>query len=339
MIDNKQNNSDKYESDNGKNCDDCLLDRDYKKGLVSVIIPSYNRAFSIGRAIQSVLDQTYKNLELIIVDDGSTDNTEEVVKDFKNPQIRYIKHKQNKGGGAARNTGIKSAKGEFIAFLDSDDQWLPSKVRKQLDIFQNSPEQTGVVFCGVYYVDYKSGKIIDTIEPDYRGDILDVILNRGSGPSLPAAVVKRECFNKAGLFDERFPSYQDADLWVRIAKLYQFDYAKECLVKFSRNHKQISTDEEARITGRELFLDKYSNLLPRLTKSKLHYMIGNAYCLQNDIKKGRINLLMSIIDYPLFMKSYLCLLISLFGSKTYRKIRENKQSGLMLLKLILNITG
>ncbi len=292
---------------------------------VSVIIPTYNRAKFVTKAIDSVLVQTYKDYEIIVVDDGSTDNTHEVVRSFNDPRINYIRHEENRGSGAARNTGIKASRGEYIAFLDSDDEWLPTKLSKQMTIFQAAPEQLGVVYCGVYFVDYQSDRIIKTIVPTYRGDFSKRILKRGSGPSLPAAVVKKECFDKAGLFDERFLFHDDTDLWVRISPFYDFDFVKECLMKVSRNHEQISTDQKAKLKGRELFLSKYSSLLPRVTKSKLYYMIGNTYCLQNNMKSGRRNLFMSIMVYPLFIKSYECLFVSLFGHKAYREIRGKKQ--------------
>ena len=167
---------------------------------------------------------------------------------------------------------------------------------------------------------------------------MDIILRRGSGPSLPAAVVKRECFEKAGIFDEKFLSYEDTDLWIRISQSYKFDYVKDCLLKISRNHEQISTNEQMFLKGQEVFLSKYSNILPRITKCKLHYMIGNAYCFMNDINKGRKNLLKSIRCYPLFFKSYLCLFASIFGSKFYRELREKKQKRKIIWFIINNAT-
>ncbi|GAH83893.1 unnamed protein product, partial [marine sediment metagenome] len=125
---------------------------------VSVIIPTYNRADMVGRAIQSVINQTYQDFEIIIIDDASTDNTREVAREFqeREKRIKYFKHEINKGGGAARNTGIKNSKGEYIAFLDSDDEWYPEKLEKQIEIFNKNDENLGVVYSGVFYIDFRS---------------------------------------------------------------------------------------------------------------------------------------------------------------------------------------
>lgn len=300
-----------------------------KNPTVSVIIPTYNRAHLIGASIQSVLNQTYQDFELIVVDDGSTDNTEAVVKSFKDPRIHYIRHKENRGGSAARNTGIKSARGEYIAFLDSDDEWFPTKMEKQMEIFDNGPKDLGVVYCGTFYLDKQTNKITEFTNPHYRGNVFQKILKQGSGPSTPAAIVKRECFEKVGLFDERLPAYQETDLWIRISRFYQFDFVKEHLVKIMRNHRQISTDFKARLRGRELFLMKHSNILPRRSKSKLCYMIGNACCLSNEIRKGKKYFLKSIIIDPFYLKPYVCLLVAFLGASIYRKLKKlkNKKIG------------
>ncbi len=119
-----------------------------KRPTVSVIIPTYNRAHLLGRAIESVLDQTYQDFEIIVVDDASADETEEVVKSFGDDRINHIRHQKNKGGSAARNTGIKAARGEFIAFLDSDDEWVPKKLEKEIDRLQTLSNEVGVVYSG-----------------------------------------------------------------------------------------------------------------------------------------------------------------------------------------------
>ena len=115
---------------------------------MSVIIPTYNRAHLVGRAIQSVIDQTFIGWELLLIDDGSTDDTEKVVKRFCDHRIRYLRHEVNKGAGAARNTGIRESSGEYIALLDSDDEWLPEKLDKQLNVFRRDKSgRLGVVVC------------------------------------------------------------------------------------------------------------------------------------------------------------------------------------------------
>lgn len=117
----------------------------FDQPFVSVIIPTYNRAHIIHRAITSVLQQTYQNLEIIIVDDASKDETEAVISSFQDERIRYIRHPENYGGADARNTGISAASGEYITFLDSDDVWLPNKVELQLQCLINHPQAEKVV--------------------------------------------------------------------------------------------------------------------------------------------------------------------------------------------------
>lgn len=121
------------------------MNKSHENPLVSVVIPTYNRAHIIGRTIDSVIQQSYKNLEIIIVDDGSKDNTEEVINNIKDPRIRYIRNETNQGASITRNNGVAAANGEYVAFLDSDDVWLPKKVEWQLPSLQNHPHPDKVV--------------------------------------------------------------------------------------------------------------------------------------------------------------------------------------------------
>ena len=147
--------------------------------LVSVIIPTWNRSNLIPTAINSVLNQTYKDWELIIVDDGSTDNTEEVIKKFQtnDTRIKFIKHKENSGGCSAQKIqGVKNALGNYIAFLDSDDEWLPTKLEEQLDLFKKSTvDNLGFVGCRVIYK--KSDGSEEETKFDYqKGNCFDIFL-------------------------------------------------------------------------------------------------------------------------------------------------------------------
>ena len=137
-----------------------------KRPIVSIIIPTFNRAGMIHRAIESIKLQTFNDWELIVVDDASTDSTEEIIQTYMrdDQRIRYIKHEKNQGGSAARNSGIKNSKGSYIALLDDDDRWYPEKLRLQYDYLQNYPE-TGLVYSGFCYVDYETDKIIKSVQP------------------------------------------------------------------------------------------------------------------------------------------------------------------------------
>ena len=132
--------------------------------LVSVIIPTRNRVEMLCRAVNSVLSQTFDNLECIVVDDESHDNTEKVINSFEDDRLKYFRHEKNKGASAARNTGIRQSQGEFIAFLDDDDEWLDEKLEKQVNLLENLPSKYGMVYCWMDYYD-NIGTIIHNHHP------------------------------------------------------------------------------------------------------------------------------------------------------------------------------
>ena len=143
---------------------------------VSVIIPTRNRYSFVPRAIQSVLNQTYQDFEVLVVDDASDDHTDEIVKGFSDERITYIHHEVKRGGSAARNTGIKFSKGEFIAFLDDDDQWLPEKLQCQMHLLSNSPTVVGAIYTGVLKCSTSKDQVLKEIVPTKRGMIFRELL-------------------------------------------------------------------------------------------------------------------------------------------------------------------
>ncbi len=298
-----------------------------KSELVSVIIPTYNRAHLIGRAIQSVLNQTYKNMEIIIADDGSTDNTEEIVKSFQDKRIKYIKYPENKGGCAARNIGIRSSRGKYISFLDSDDEWLPEKLEKQLEVFEKSQdEKLGFVNCGTIFIDAENKKEITRIlsrEKDYIfKDMLENNYETGGGSS---NLIKREIFDKCGFFDENLylkkGGQQDYEMWLRIAKENKFDYAPRYLVRRYFHSKSITSMSElrAKTEAFKYVICKYKKDYEKYPKAYSGYFrgLGAQYCLAGDLKRGREKFFGSIKIEPLNFKNYLHLLVSLGGFKIY----------------------
>jgi len=231
-----------------------MSERNNEEPTVSVVIPAYNRAHSIGQAIQTVLNQTYQDLEIIVVDDGSSDNTEGVVRGLKDIRIRYIRHEKNKGATAARNTGIKAAKGEYIAFQDSDDEWLPQKLEKQMKVFEKVPPKVGVVYTGfLRIVNGKKEYIPYSWVVQKEGDIHKELL-KGSFITTPSLVVRKKCFEKAGMFDERLPRLQDWELVLRLSKYYDFKFIEEPLLTSLFTSDSLSASEKARIKALKLIL-------------------------------------------------------------------------------------
>ena len=196
---------------------------------VSVIIPTHNRAELLRAAITSVLNQTYQEFEIIVVDDASTDKTREVVASFHDGRIKYIRHEVNKGDAGSRNTGIRNSSGDFLAFLDDDDEWLPEKLQMQVGLLRNSPEKVGGVYTGSLRIDKTTGKIFAVNNAGKRGDLFQEMFRHNLIPT-PCVLLRRECFERVGLFDERMPCCSDADMWIRIAELFYFEYIKEPLV-------------------------------------------------------------------------------------------------------------
>jgi glycosyltransferase involved in cell wall biosynthesis len=294
---------------------------------VTVIIPTYNRAHLIKRAIKSVLNQTFQDFEIIVVDDGSTDNTEEVVKSFNDLRIKYIKHQKNLGASAARNTGIKNSKGEYIAFLDSDDEWLSEKLERQIKIFEETKDKRlGFVYCGAIFIDEKKNKEIKRLLPKKRGDVYKDMLFDSITYGGSHNLIKKEVFDKCDLFDEKEVfkkgGQEDYEMWLRIAKKYNFDFTKEYLVKYYiRPIGRISTmanlQDKAKvrecIVGK--FIEEYKKH-PLILSNKLR-RIGTLYCLGGNVKRGRRLFLRSIKYNFLNIRSHICLLISFFGHSFY----------------------
>lgn len=182
--------------------------------VVSVIIPTFNRAQKVVRAITSVLDQSFIDFEIIVVDDGSTDGTRQTVEQFGS-RVRYLGHTTNLGVSAARNTGIKNSNGPFIAFLDSDDHWLPEKLEVQTEFFETNPN---ALACQTEEIWIRKGHRVNPQKKHLKpsGDIFVPSLKLCLvSPS--AVMLKRSLFADIGLFDEDLPACEDYDLWLRLS--------------------------------------------------------------------------------------------------------------------------
>ena len=184
---------------------------------VSVVIPTFNRGALLDEAIHSVLAQTFDDLELIVVDDGSTDDTRRRVEAHRDPRVRYL-HQRNTGLAAARNAGIQAARGSYVAFLDDDDSWQPDKLRRQMELLSARPD-VAAVHTGFRWVDQRGAPLdMEYRRPRSRGSLYEDLMFgnviSGSGSSV---LVRASCFGKAGMFDPALRAREDQDLWRRLA--------------------------------------------------------------------------------------------------------------------------
>jgi len=206
---------------------------------VSVIIPTYNRGWCIGRSISSILYQQYEGYEVIVVDDGSGDNTKEILSLF-GERIRIIRNLENKGVAYSRNIGIKNARYPFIAFLDSDDYWLPKKLLYQIQFFKENPDAK---ICQTQEIWIRKGKRVNPKKKHLKpsGDIFKPSL-RLCLVSPSAVMLKKELFDEVGLFDEDLPVCEDYDMWLRISCRYPvYLIDKPLVVKTGGHNDQLSS--------------------------------------------------------------------------------------------------
>lgn len=185
---------------------------------VSVIVPAYNRASLLGEAIASVLAQSFADFEILIVDDGSTDDTERVVHEFVDSRIIYLKQ-ENKGRSCARNAALDISRGRFIAFLDSDDLYLPGKLAMQVEYLDSHPH-IDMLYTSAYCID-SSGNVLDErYSASVSGRIYrSIAFFRPVTITLPTVMARRELFDKVGKFDENMYRFEDTDMWRRISKI------------------------------------------------------------------------------------------------------------------------
>lgn len=275
---------------------------------VTVIVPAYNAEHCLSAAIESVLGQTYKNLELIVVDDGSTDQTREVVRRYGD-QVRYI-HQNNAGPSKARNSGIRATDSELIAFLDADDVWLPRKIQEQIDLLEENPD-LNMVFCDAELIDeggrshgsvWKQRGCYEAMLAEFRQLARPFATIMFMDCILPSAVLlRRACLDRAGLFDEslRYTEHggvEDKDLWLRIALTSKMGCVPRILMKRLRHEyspRQVENVYESVI----FVVTRMEKLYPEQIESDhidtarllapTYYQLGRCYLDQDKLSASR----------------------------------------------------
>ena len=220
--------------------------RNLMEDMVSIVVPTYNRRNVIERAVNSILRQTYPFFEIIIVDDGSTDGTADVIAGIQDQRIRYIPLQENQGVAHARNTGIQEAKYDYIAFLDSDDEWMPEKLELQMKKMTDPSNEFGLVYCRMGGL-HRDGKRRFVCPPEewvkeiLEGDLFYPLLGQNV-IGTPAMLVRRECLEQTGGFKESLHCLEDWELVLRIARKFKIGFVDRILVEVYKSEGSVSSN-------------------------------------------------------------------------------------------------
>jgi len=284
----------------------------------TVIIPTYNRAGVIGRAIQSVLAQSFHDWELLVVDDGSADDTESVIASFGDARIQFIRHRWNRGQSAARNTGIARARGDWISFLDSDDEWEPDKLSCEAERIRSVGDSVGLLYCGKR-IREERGRLLQVRMPTKEGQVYQSLLAWDFIGSCSRVTVRRGALLGAGGYDENLGNAEDWDLWLRIAKQYEVAAVRRCLVTRYFGSAQVTGSVRSICAGKERFLQKHGTEMP--AKVRANHLAALATMLMNyDTPKARAIANEAIrLDWrqPRLFAAMLC---SVLGQSLYRRL-------------------
>ena len=259
---------------------------------VSVILPAYNRADLVGRAIDSVLAQTWQDLELIVVDDCSTDDTRAALERYRDtPRVRLVFSDTNRGGSGARNLGIAHATGALIAFQDSDDIWLPHKLAAQVAALDSNP-RAGLCYCGALHsAGNKSFYIPEPVFDRLEGDMSDEIMRRNT-TSTQTLLIRRAVLDQAGHFTEDLKRYQDWDLMIRVAQVTEFAFLPDPMVVICDTPGNISSVVLNDAICRAAILTRYPQHFARRPDlaARNHYIAGRILMKLGDKSAARQHL-------------------------------------------------
>lgn len=235
---------------------------------VDVIIPTFNTGTFIAPALQSVLQQTYPIQKIFVIDDGSTDNTKDMVLEIAQHALIPIEYsyQENAGPNSARNNGLRRSNSTFVAFLDADDVWMPEKIEKQILVYKNSIEKNlALVYCKYNTIDKNGLSILTEIIPidkNIRGNCFDsLLIGNKILASASGVLIKRNTFQEVGFFDETLRMAEDWDMWLRIAQNNAIDYVDDVLVSIRRHTSNQTNNIQKVLIGEIKFLNKWTKIL------------------------------------------------------------------------------
>lgn len=296
--------------------------------LVSVIIPTYKRSDFLIRAITSVLNQKYKKIEIIVVDDNDSDSKYRhetkrmLIEEGLFNKVKYIEHDRNKGLSAARNTGVKLAVGEFVCFLDDDDEFFPNKIEQQVNKFLSLDKKVGMIYSG-YEKYYVASRKVEYVTPKHRGDLSSLLGVNHIGP--PSMVMcRRSVVLKLEGFDESFRSREDIEFYYRLSLNYEIDYQDDNLIRYYIHDSSLSRIFSDKLKYMLQFIDKHEDSLkkPRARWSELHERLGEWYMANGMTVEATQAFSVAYANNPFRIKIIIKMLLGFTGRNFYMKLRK-----------------
>jgi glycosyltransferase involved in cell wall biosynthesis len=306
--------------------------------LVSVVVPTYNRADLLKRAVDSVLSQSYENFELLVVDDGSTDDTAALVAGLDDPRLRYLRQPRNMGVAAARNRGMREARGSLVAFLDSDDLWAPEKLKRQVELIRRRPSKVGLFYTGLTVLDDED-RSTDWI-PTARGDVWRAMLHDNVvhyGTS--STIIRREVIETIGYFDEKLPANEDYDYWTRLARFFEIDFVPAPLMTYNAKTAGEADERRSRnfianMTARKMYVQRHGDDALRAGVRHLSFLNSARRHLESpdgSAREARWLLAKALRDRPTEPRLYMWLAFAMLP----RNPRSRLAPGLKALRPLL----
>jgi glycosyltransferase involved in cell wall biosynthesis len=280
--------------------------------MVDIIVPAFNAARYLPFALQSVLSQTFEDWRVLLVDDGSTDSTAQVVASFQNrfgSKIQYIRQ-ENRGLPAARNTAIRASAAEFLALLDADDVWLPCRLEESVKILRARP-QAGLSYGGITGID-PEGRLGDTFVGNKKyaeGNIAPYIYMRRVELPCPTMTFRRKCIDEVGLFDETMRATEDRDLWLRIALRYEVAFVPKVLAYYRVSPNSMTTDPERMLQAQVQFIEKHYGspgcgmLARRIALSRCYKQRADALSIRRQPWAALGSSLRALAFYPMNLRT------------------------------------
>ena len=297
---------------------------------ISVIVPAYNCAQYLPEAIKSILGQTYQDFEIIVIDDGSTDHTRAIVEEYQKrypEKIRYI-YQENQGLACARNAGLRNARGEYIALLDADDQWLPERLEAGVRALEID-NGIGLVHSDTIIISKEEGPLNKKWKKKYKmsGHIFLSLFLRKTHISCPTVLFRKECCARVGLFDENLTRLgcEDRELWLRIAQKYKIVYINKILACYRVSKNSMSRDKYKMLKARLYIVDKFfpagreGKIFRRLALAKIYRDSGDVDLLDCNFDDSKESYCRSLLFWPFSLWPWVNLIKALLHSREYKQ--------------------